>query len=114
MSGFTKVFEAILDSSLDVEPLATRWVFLAMILIQDKHHEVRRSVFSVSRRANVPLEDTKAAIDRLCSPDENSRTQDHEGRRLVPLPEGGWLVVNGAYYRNLLSEDDQREKERLR
>jgi len=113
MSGFAKVFESILESSLSLESPATRWVFLTFILLRDRHHEVRRSSFSISNRAHIPLYETEKAIACLCSPDPNSRGKDHDGRRLLPI-DGGWFVVNGEYYRKLMSDEDKREKDTLR
>lgn len=72
---------------------------------------------SISRRLNCPVEIVLRGIAALEKPDPTSRTPDHEGRRIVKLDEHrdwGWFIVNYQYYRNLASEEQRREKTRLR
>ena len=44
--------------------------------------------------------------------DPYSQSKDMEGRRIVRLDEGGWFVVNGAKYRDMLSVEKRREYQR--
>lgn len=53
----------------------------------------------------------------LSQPDPYSRSQEHEGRRIILLDEHrpwGWIIVNHEYYRDLASVEDRREKAKLR
>jgi hypothetical protein len=52
------------------------------------------------------------AIECLCSPDPESRTKEHEGRRL--LPEGQFLyrIPTWAKYNQIRNEVERREKNR--
>jgi len=62
------------------------------------------------------LGDTEAriqeAIDFLCKPDARTRTEGHEGRRLVQVGQYAYKVVNGAKYRAIRDEEARRESNR--
>ena len=53
----------------------------------------------IIRRAGLEQEDGLAAMERLAAPDENSRTPDFEGRRLIRV-DGGYVVLNYMRYRD--------------
>ena len=50
----------------------------------------------------------QAAIAILSSPDPNSRTKDHEGRRLIREGEFAYHVPNFLTYRSIRNEEDRR------
>jgi hypothetical protein len=54
----------------------------------------------------------QGAIDRLCSPDAESRTKECEGKRLVRLGQFDYQVVNGEKYRRIRDEEMRREANR--
>lgn len=75
---------------------------------------IRAAGPGIVRRALVAAEDGIAALRRLGSPDPESRTPDHEGRRLVRV-DGGYLVLNFMRYRdrdNTAAERAKRYRER--
>lgn len=51
-------------------------------------------------------------IEKMCGPDDRSRTKDKEGRKLEKIGEYSYLVVNGDYYRKIRNEQDRREYQR--
>lgn len=54
----------------------------------------------------------KAALEKLESPDPESRSRENEGRRIVRLDDArswGWHIVNFKKYRELRSAEDRRE-----
>jgi hypothetical protein len=63
---------------------------------------------------NMPLDECRDALARLASPDPLSRTPDEDGRRIVPLREGGygWRLVNHGKYRDLRNQEARREQNR--
>lgn len=63
----------------------------------------------IIRAAMVDTEEGLLALERLASPDPESRTPDFEGRRMVRIP-GGYLVLNYDRYR----EKDHSTAERSR
>lgn len=52
----------------------------------------------IVQHAAVPMEEGLAALERLCSPDSESRSRDFDGRRMARI-DGGYVVLNFAKYR---------------
>lgn len=52
----------------------------------------------IVHRAKVDETAGMAALERLCSPEESSRTPDFEGRRMIRV-DGGYLILNYDRYR---------------
>jgi hypothetical protein len=95
---FAPLFERILDSSINEEPPYVRWLFLALLVLQDGDHVVRGyNAYKLHRRANLSLEEVEKGIKILRSPDKRYGEQPHEGRRILEV-EDGWKIVNGAIY----------------
>jgi hypothetical protein len=63
----------------------------------------------IRRAGDVAEEDGFSALERLGNPEAGSRSQDHEGRRLIRI-DGGYLVLNYDKYR----ERDYGAAERMR
>lgn len=113
---FAKVFTQIFDSSI-AEDYRVRFVFEDMLKLANQDGVVDMTHESISRRTNVPLEIIRIGIDSLESPDPKSRSKEHEGRRIVRLDEHrdwGWFIVNYHHYRELVSEEQRREKTKER
>lgn len=113
---FAKVFHQILRSSI-AKNYETRHVFEDLLKLADLNGVVDMPHDAIARETNVPEEMIRKAIVELEQPDKLSRTPDHDGRRIIRLDEHrdwGWLIVNYTYYRNLASEEQRREKTRLR
>jgi len=108
---FTKLFNSILDSTIWQEPLETKVVWITMLAMADRNGEVHASIPGLAKRAGVTLPQCNAALACLESPDEYSRTKDHEGRRIAEV-DGGWRLLNHAKYRALLSAEERREYNR--
>ncbi len=108
-TGFTKLFGSILDSSVWEEEDRTRLVWIALMAMADRDGVVHASLPGLARRARVPREDTEAALEKFLAPDPDSRTPDHEGRR-IEVVRGGWRLLNHAEYRRRQSDEDRREK----
>ncbi len=116
-----KIHQQFFDSSVMDESVATRYVFMCLIVLADKHGIVDVTQKALSRRIAVPPPTLSRALARLTGPDPESRTPDHDGRRIVPLdPERswGWKVVNAARYARLsrrkakLRRDRDRQRQR--
>ena len=113
---YAKVFEQILDSSL-AEDFQVRHVFEDLLKLADREGIVDRTHESIARRINCPVKMVRRAIAELEKPDPLSRTKDHAGKRIIrldPHRDWGWKIVNHAYYRQLQTEDDKREKAKIR
>lgn len=109
MSWFP-VFEEITESSLNDEPVHVRWAFV--VIGSKKHHRThvaRMDVKRLARLANITLEQAQEAYDILSSPDKNSFSEDHQGRRIIPV-DGGWFVVTGQSYKDRMKQDVERNQ----
>lgn len=113
---YAKVFTQILDSSL-AENYQIRHVFEDLLKLADIDGVVDMTAESIARRLNMPVEIVLHGIQKLQEPDPESRTADHGGRRIILIDEHrswGWLIVNYANYRKIASDEQRREKTRIR
>lgn len=113
MSGFTKLFNSILASTVWREDSSTRLVWITMLAMADRRGVVEASVPGLADFARVPVQDCRTALEKLAAPDPDSRSQTREGRRIEAIP-GGWFLINFAEYRNKLSADERREYNRIK
>jgi hypothetical protein len=98
VSGWTKLFSSIVTSSIWCEDDPTLRVWVAMLATADAGGVVEGSIPGFANLARVTVEQMRAALVRLSSPDADSRTPDHGGRRIEAI-EGGWLILNYVRYR---------------
>lgn len=109
VSGYTKLFNSILASTVWETELHVRVVWVSMLAMCDRYGEVHASLPGLAKIAGVTREQAEDAVRILSAPDHDSRTKEHEGRRIEPI-DGGWEVLNYAKYREKQSEDEQRAK----
>lgn len=111
---YNKLFTKILDSSIWLSPDPHRLVWITLIAAMDEDSIAHFACpENLAARARVSLEDTKAALAAFESPDTFDPTQEHEGRRIERIP-GGYFILNGAKYRNLVTKAHSREMTRER
>ena len=96
--GFTKLFSSIVTSSIWQEDNATRLVWITMLATADAHGVVEAAIPGLANIARVNIDECERAVNKLESPDKYSRTKDFDGRRIEKC-EGGWRILNYAYYR---------------
>jgi hypothetical protein len=108
MSGFAKLDSGIVDSSIWAENPETRVVWITLLAKCDKTGYARLSHSGLQRAANVSMKAVMFALERLSSPDSDSRTPTENGCRIKKI-EGGWHVLNYEKYRNGLIEEAARE-----
>lgn len=113
MSGYTKLFHTILASTIWEAPDYTRLVWITMLAMADRYGEIEASVPGLAKFARVPIEQCQKALTELSAPDAFSRTSEYEGRRIEQI-EGGWVLLNYDKYRIKMSQDDKRERDRIR
>jgi hypothetical protein len=104
---YVKLFTTILTSSVWATDPATRLVWITLLAMADKDGDVRGSVTGIARMANVPVEDTRRALELLAAPDPESQTPDEEGRRII-VQQGGWHIVNYAKYRAIQDHETRK------
>jgi hypothetical protein len=108
MSGYTKLFHSILVSTIWLADDQTRIVWITMLAMADRHGVVEGSVPGLASFARVPVAACRRALTELASPDKDSRSQDHDGRRITAI-DGGWQIVNHDKYRQRMGADERRE-----
>jgi hypothetical protein len=110
--SFTKLDSGITDSTVWREPDRTRIVWITLLAMADQHGYVGAAVPGLADRARVPIEDCLLALERFKAPDEWSRSQEHDGRRIADAP-GGWVLLNYGEYRKRMDADMRRERSKL-
>lgn len=111
MSGFTKLFGAIVYSTIWREDKHTKIVWITMLALADRRGRVMSSVPGLADASRVSIQECEEALAILKAPDPYSRTPEYEGRRIETC-DGGWLLLNYQKYRELREEDERREQVR--
>lgn len=107
MENYCKLYHGILTSSVWQKPLSWKIVWITILALKDAEGRVRGSVGWLAMIAGVPRKDAVEALEAFLSPDPDSRSQEHEGRRIEAI-EGGWRVLNHSFYRDVLEDQRQR------
>lgn len=71
---------------------------------------------AIAEETGLTVDEVRAALVELASPDPDSRSPEEEGRRITLLDahrDWGWLVVNHAKYRAIRNAEDRREQNRI-
>jgi hypothetical protein len=108
MSGYTKLFNSILASTIWREDDKTRLVWITLLAMADKNGIAEGSIPGIADMARVKVDDCRKALKKLQAPDADSRSDEFGGRRIQPV-EGGFLLLNHGKYRAKLSADERRE-----
>jgi hypothetical protein len=111
MSGFTKLDNKILTSSIWNEPAETRVLWVTLLAASDENGFVSCSRSGLLRLSNISETAFSTGLECLLSPDNDSRTSEYDGRRIEKI-EGGYLILNYDKYRT--SEIIKREQARER
>lgn len=108
---YAKVFSKIMDSSIAAD-WYLRHVFMDLLVLSDRDGVVDMTVDAIRRRTNAPDETMlREALRRLERPDDQSRTEDDDGRRIELIDDHrdwGWRIINYAKYRTLKTSDELR------
>lgn len=113
MTGYTKLFNSILCSTIWRADDKTRIVWITLLALAGKDGIAEGSIPGLADMARVSIEDCERALNYLMSPDQYSRTKDHEGRRISEI-DGGWLILNHKKFRSKMSVDEKREYDRVK
>jgi hypothetical protein len=110
MTGYTKLFGSILRSTVWRTPPHVRLVWITMLALADRDGVVDSSVPGLADAAGVERAQCEHALALFLAPDPDSRTPDHEGRRIEKV-DGGWRLLNHAKYAEKMSLEDRRAKD---
>ena len=112
-AGFVKIYASITRSSVWLESNETRLVWITMLVAAGPDGVVEASVGGLAHLARVTKAECRAALDVLEAPDADSRSEEHDGRRVEKV-DGGWLVLNHAKYRERQSDRNAKAADRQR
>jgi hypothetical protein len=113
MTGYTKLFGSIVDSTIWRESKETKIVWITMLAKANRDGLVEASLPGLADASRVSLDECIEALKCLSSPDKYSRTKLHEGRRIQEV-DGGWIILNHSKYRAKMNADERREYFRLK
>lgn len=113
MSGYTKLFSSILDSTVWIQPRHVKIVWVTMLAMVGHDGVVEASIPGLAKRADATVEEVEDALRIFLAPDPYSRSKALEGRRIIEV-DGGWALVNHPKYKHKASDADKREKDALR
>lgn len=105
------MYSGLVYSTVWREDMHVKIVWITMLALSDWHGIVAASVPGLAVAAGVSVEQCRDALARFMAPDPDSRTKEHEGRRIEEV-DGGWLILNYAKYREM--RDEERRKEQIR
>jgi hypothetical protein len=111
---YAKLDQNIVYSSMWEEDGDTVKVWITILALKNyRTGIVDKNITGIARLCNLSIEKVQAAITKFESPDPNSTTKAHEGRRLQKI-DGGWKVLNHDRYLKFGWSDEKREYERQR
>lgn len=90
-------------------------VFTNLLAHADAQGRVDKHFRAIADEVGLTVDEVRAAIEVLESPDPESRNPDFEGARLIRLDEHrvwGWKIVSYAKYRSIRNEEDRRTANR--
>lgn len=106
--AYTKLFSSITTSTIWMEPAGTRLVWITMLALKRRDQCVYASVPGLADAAKVTRKECDAALRTFLAPDIDSRTKDHDGRRIEEI-DGGWIILNGDKFDTIRSTEERRE-----
>jgi hypothetical protein len=104
---FAMLAGSILTSSIWSEDDKTRIVWITLLALKDKDGWCATSLPGLAALARVAIEDTEKAIAKLEAPDKHSQTPTDDGRRIVRM-DGGWFIINHAKFRDIERAEKRR------
>lgn len=110
MNTWAPIWSGIVESSIWDEPDFVVKVFMTMLAKKDADHICRKNAYQLSCLSRKSETEVLDALRILSSPDSRRvEPQEHEGRRIQAV-EDGWLVLNGAKYRDMISKEMTRAR----
>lgn len=79
-----------------------------MLSMANKDGYVGASVPGLAHVARVSVEAVERALAKFLAPDPYSRSQEHEGRRIVVV-DRGWKLLNYSKFREMRDAETRRE-----
>ncbi len=88
-------------------------VWTAILAAKDQDGFVSISPDALAALWTCDVGPIQKAWDVHASPDPKSKNKEYEGRRIIPMDDGRWLVVSHEYYRDKHREAARKEASRV-
>lgn len=119
MNSWAPIWSGIVDSSLWEEDGDVVKVFMTMLATKTSDHVCELDAYSIAKKCNFRSGDGSVdelkvldIIKILASPDKRRKIrQEFDGRRIRAV-EGGWLILNGAKYRDMVQKEMKKSRDR--
>jgi len=111
---YCKLFASLYQGTLRGKPHEIL-VFTNMLAHCDKEGYVDKHFRAIADEVGLSLDEVRAAVTILESPDDESRSPEEDGRRIIRVSDNrawGWRVVNYGRYRAIKNDEDRREQNR--
>lgn len=113
---YSKVFASMYDGTLATKgPWQALVTFQQLLILANKFGIVDMTAEAISRRTTIPLEIIEIGIPALEEIDQDSRSPNEDGRRIMrldPIRKWGWQIVNYEKYAKIKSEEDRKDYQR--
>lgn len=107
---YAPLYSEIADSSLWDEPYHVRILFVTMMAKKQADQIVYGDEYRLKKWANLnSMEEVNDALRVLESPDKLRPGQRFQGRRIERV-DGGWLILNGEKYEELMQKINERAR----
>ncbi len=112
--AFVKLSSRLLDSSLWLYDHDVLRVFIFLLLKADAQGVCSVTIPAIAHQCMVPIQRVREILDVLASPDEDSRTAEHDGRRILVErgPEMRIIILNYKKYREMDYTAAERQRRR--
>ncbi len=112
MHTWAPLWSGIVDSSLWEEPGDVVKVFMTLLATKDSDHVSRLDAYRIAKKCVLDELQVLDILKVLASPDTRRKGhQEFQGRRIKAV-EDGWLVLNGQKYRDKVSEEMRKARNR--
>jgi hypothetical protein len=111
MNSWAPLWSGLVDSSIWEEKDHVFRVFMAMMSLKDSNHLVTMDGYKLARRIHMDIRLVNDALRVLSEPDKKRPGQPNGGRRIKAV-DGGWLILNGEYYRQMVRDEMRRARNR--
>lgn len=108
MTGYTKLFSSIVASSIWDEDKNTKILWVTMLALKGANQIVESTERFLAISSRLTSQECADALAKLESPDPASKSNEWEGRRIKRV-EGGWLILNGERYSQMLTLQERRQ-----
>lgn len=112
MSGYTKLFDSLLTSTIWCgQDSDTKVVWITMLAMVNRDGIVECTVPGLAKMAEVAVPKVQEALTKLSEPDSGSRNHENDGRRIEAVAEG-WRLLNYDLYRWKSSPEENADRQR--